>query len=404
MIFWISGTFLKPKFISMKKVILLSLFSCMAMVIFAQDSVVLKKKPKFVLGGDGIYLRDSTWKVGGYMGVVLSQTALYQWGPGGNNNFSFLLGLNLFANYKKDKLIWDNSLDAKWGMVANGLIRNKALAKSNLQKNIDVFAIKTSLGYAVSKTLYVSARLGFESQFTPSYDYSLTDTTNSGFRRYTISKFAAPAVLTIGPGLTWKPKDYFTLFFSPVEGKMTFVTKDSPGRDTATRPDGKFTDAYYNNVDETRYGLKRGDFFMGELGWEFDLLFQKDIIKNVNWKSHLNVFGAYMNASYNTLMPYYYEGQDSMGIQTIKETSKHIPVVKWENDIVLKVNKWLSATLSAKFVYQYNAQTPVDKRNNDTGKKGADGITDKDKYGNTQSAFNRLQIFEQFGVGLSMKF
>ena len=68
-------------------------------------------------------------------------------------------------------------------------------------------------------------------------------------------------MLTIGPGLTYKPKEYFTLFFSPVEGKMTFVTKDSPGRDTTTALDGTKTDAYYKNIDETRFGLKRGDFF-----------------------------------------------------------------------------------------------------------------------------------------------
>ncbi len=394
----------KPKHVLMKKTILLSALLMIVCATMAQDSTHVKKRPKFILGGEGIYVSDSTWKIGGYIGVMVSQTALYQWGPGGNNNFAFLLGASLYANYKKDKLIWDNSLDAKWGMVANGLIRNKSLAKSNLQKNIDVFGIKTSLGYAVSKSLYVSARLGFETQITPSYDYSLTDTTDSGFRRYTVSKFAAPAVLTIGPGLTWKPKDYFTLFFSPVEGKMTFVTKDNPGRNMDTLPTGKFTDAYYNNVDETRFGLKKGSAFMGELGWELDLLFQKDIIKNVNWKSHLNVFGAYLNDSYNQYLPSYNSTLNTVGTDTVRLTSKHIPVVKWENDIVFKVNKWLNATLSCKFVYQYNAQVPIDVRNNDTNKKGPDGITDKDVTGNTVKGYSKLQIFEQFGLGLSVKF
>jgi hypothetical protein len=300
--------------------------------------------------------------------------------------------------------VWDNSFDAKWGMVANGLIRNKALAQRNLQKNIDLLALKTMFGYQVTNSLYVAGKLSFESQFSPSYDYSLTDTSKGRFRRYTISKFAAPAVLTIGPGLTWKPKPYFTMFFSPVEGKMTFVTPDSPGRDTTTAPDGYKLDAYYNQVDETRFGLKRGDWFMGELGWELDLLFQKDIVKNVNWKSHLNVFGAYLNASYNTAMPTYDAATDSVGTFNIKESTKHIPVIKWDNDIIFKVNSWLSASLSVRLVYQYNALTPVDKRKNDTGAKGPDGITDKDKNGNTITAYNRLQIFEQFGIGLMAKF
>jgi hypothetical protein len=372
----------------------------------APTDVPVKKKPKFKFGGDGMYLRDSTWKVGGFIGLTVTQTALYQWGPGGNNNFAFLFGANLYANYKKGKVMWDNSFDAKWGMVANGKIHTKELARSNFQKNIDLFALKSIAGYEIHKNLYASAKLGFESQFTPTYDYSLTDTSGGGFRRYTVSKFAAPAVLTLGAGLTWKPKDYFTLYFSPVAGKMTFVTKDHPGRLMDTLPDGRYTDAYYTDVDETRFGLERGAGLMGELGWELDVLFQKDIVKNVNWKSHLNVYGAYLNAKYNTELPKYFADQDSMGTISINPTTKHIPVVKWENDIIFKVNSWLSATLSTKFVYQYNAQVPLDKykEGRDGREKGPDGITDKDKFGKTVTGYNKLQIFEQFGLGLSFKF
>lgn len=390
----------------MKKTLLLNLLLCfMLFSVQAQDSIAKPKKKKIELpNGDGFYNKDSTWVFGGYVGASVSQTALYQWGPGGNNNFSFLINASGYAKYKKGKLMWDNSVEAKFGMVANGLIRSKALAQSNLQKNIDLLALKSSFGYEITKSLYASAKVSFESQFSPTYDYSLTDTSNGRFRRYTVSKFAAPAVLTIGPGLTWKPKEYFTLFFSPVSGKMTFVTKDDPGRDTTKAIDGTFTDRYYSDIDETRFGLKRGSGFMGELGWELDLLFQKDIVKNVNWKSHLNVFGAYMNGSYNTILPKYYSDQDSLGAITISEKTKHIPIVKWENDIVFKVNKWLSATLSTKFVYQYNAQVPIDTRKNETGKKGPDGITDMDKTGQTITGFNKIQIFEQFGIGLSFKF
>ncbi|MFN8287233.1 MAG: DUF3078 domain-containing protein [Chitinophagales bacterium] len=394
----------------MKKNLLFLLFSLFLTAAMAQitDTVkvepAIKKKPKVVLGGDGIYLRDSTWKVGGYFGVTLNQVALYQWAPGGSNSFAFLIGASGYANYKKDKLLWENSLDVKWGMVANGLIRRASLARHNFQKNIDLLALKSNFGYQVTKSLYASAKIGFESQLSRSFDYTLTDTANGGYRRYSVSKFAAPAILTIGPGLTWKPKDYFSLFFSPVEGKMTFVTPDHDGKDTTTLVDGRYTDNFYRDIDETRFGLQRGKMFMGELGLELDLLFQKDIVKNVNWKSHLNVFSAYMNASYNTEMPKYYEAQDSMGIVSISKADRHIPVIKWDNDLVFKINKFLSATLSARFVYQYNAQTPVDKKDARTGEKKPDGITDKDKFGNAILGFNKLQIFEQFGIGLALKF
>jgi hypothetical protein len=289
-------------------------------------------------------------------------------------------------------------------MVANGLIRNPALAARNFQKNIDLLAFKSNVGYEIHKSLYISAKVGFESQFSPSYDYSQTDTSGGRIRKYKVSQFFAPAIVTLGPGLTYKPKDYITIFFSPIEGKMTFVTKDDPGRDTTTLPDGTHNDRYFSDVDETRFGLQRGKGFMGELGLELDILFQKEIVKNVSWRSHLNVFVSYMNPNYNTVLPYYYEGADSLGTTNISDKNKHVPVVQWDNDFVFKINKFLSATLSTRFMYQYNAIVPVDRRNNSTGAGGPDGITDVDKFGKPITTFNRLQIFEQFGLALAYKF
>lgn len=360
------------------------------------DSATIAKR-KNMFNGDGEYLRDSTWHIGGFIGVTVAQTALYQWAPGGTNSFSFLFAANFYAKYKKKKVSWDTNLDMKYGMVANGLIRNAGLAERNFQKNIDLIQFNTNLGYDITDHLYFSGKLGFLSQFSRSYDYSQTDTANGGFQRYTVSKFAAPAIVTLGPGFTWKPKDYFTMFFTPIEGKVTFVAR--PDKDTS-----KSDITYYTGVDPTRFGLSPGDWYQAQLGAEIDILFQKDIVKNVNWKSHLNAYIAYTSTSYNTTMPSFNAAADSMETTTIKASTVHIPVVTWDNDIVFKVNKFLNATLSTRFVYQYNALTPVDKRNNITGASGPDGLTDVDKHGNAILTYNKLQIFEQFGLGLAFKF
>jgi hypothetical protein len=403
---------LKPNQLKMKKLLLILAMAVFTLgatfaqdtVIVKQDSILVKPAKRKIVFGDGIYNRDSTWKFGGFAGITISQVAFYQWGPGGTNSFAFLLSGNAYAHYKKRMVIWDNDLDVKWGMLANGLIRKSALAQRNFQKNIDLLQFKSIFGYEVSKALYVGAKLGFESQFSPTYDYSLTDTVHGRYRRYTISKFAAPAVLSIAPGMTWKPKDYFTLFFSAVGGKLTFVRPDHPGRDTTRNVDSSYTDNYYNDVDETRFGLKRGTWFQGQLGVELDALFQKDVIKNVNWKSHLNVYMSYLNANYNTSVAQYFSNRDSVEMVNITTKSKYIPVLKWDNDLIFKINKFLTATLSTRFVYQYNAIVPIDIRNNATGAKGADGITDVDKAGVTVTAYNKFQIFEQFGLALSYKF
>jgi hypothetical protein len=388
----------------MKKVILLTLLTILVggVAMAQKDSTAVHKKKRDVMAlfnGDGIYTKDSTWKIGGFLGFNVSQTALYQWSPGGSNNLSLLFAGNFYAQYKKGKVSWVTNLDMKYGMVANGLIREQALAQRNLQKNIDVLQFNTNLGYDITDHLYFSGKLGFLSQFSPTYDYSQTDTAGGRFKRYVVSKFAAPAILTVGPGFTWKPKDYFTLFFSPVEGKVTFVS--GALKDTA-KSDPNST--YYSGVDPTRFGLNAGTSYSAAIGAEIDILFQKDIVKNINWKSHLNVFISYYNNNYNVTMPYY-DGSDSlMTTTTIKTSTEHIPVVTWDNDLVFKLYKFLTATLSTRFVYQYNAVTPVDKLHNSTGAKGPDGLTDVDKTGATILTYNKLQIFEQFGVGLSFKF
>jgi hypothetical protein len=301
-----------------------------------------------------------------------------------------LFTANFYAKYKKKKVSWDTDLDLKYGMVANGQIKNAGLAERNFQKNIDIIQLCTNLGYDITDHLYFSGKLSFLSQFSRSYDYSQTDTANGAFQRYTVSKFAAPAIVTLGPGFTWKPKDYFTMFFTPIEGKVTFVA--GPDKDTARATPGS---DYYSGIDPTRFGLTPGSWYQASLGAEIDILFQKDIIKNINWKSHLNVFVAYTNSSYNTIMPYYNSADTLMETKTIKESTEHIPVVTWDNDIIFKVNKFLNAMLSTRFIYQYNALTPV---------AGSNGLTAVDKNGTAILTYNKLQIFEQFSLGLVFKF
>ena len=139
----------------MKKTLLLAMLTVLlAGVASAQkDTVIAKPKhhPLDRITGNGFYNRDSTWKIGGFVGVTVSQTALYQWAPGGSNNFSFLAAASGYANYKKKNVEWSNNLDIKYGEVANGLIRDAGLATRNFQKNI-------SMSSNLSKLLRMKAR------------------------------------------------------------------------------------------------------------------------------------------------------------------------------------------------------------------------------------------------------
>jgi hypothetical protein len=71
----------------------------------------LRKQPKDTITG---------WKTGGMVSLNFSQTSFINWAAGGENSYSGNGLINLFANYKKDKLTWDNSLDIGYGLLKQG--------------------------------------------------------------------------------------------------------------------------------------------------------------------------------------------------------------------------------------------------------------------------------------------
>ncbi len=60
------------------------------------------------------------WKRGGIFAVNLAQTSLTNWAAGGQNSFSVNGIFSAFANFKKGKSAWDNSLDLGYGLLKQG--------------------------------------------------------------------------------------------------------------------------------------------------------------------------------------------------------------------------------------------------------------------------------------------
>ena len=71
-----------------------------------------------------------------------------------------------------------------------------------------------------TKHLNYSAELAFRSQFAKGFDYAKDST-------HYISKFLAPAYITLGLGIEWVPSQYFSLYFSPITGRVTIVNDTS---------------------------------------------------------------------------------------------------------------------------------------------------------------------------------
>lgn len=174
---------------------LLSIFSLfLAMSISAQEA---EKEP-------------SPWKCSGVLGLNASATGLVNWAAGGNNNVTGVAFGKVRLLYDANNLSWETNLNLEYGM---SYIDQKYDA---FQKSSDVIDFKTKLGWQFHKAWYLTAAAGFKSQmaFGRAYDGSEQDDP-------IISKFLSPSYTDVSVGIDWKPNSIFSVYLSPVAGKIT---------------------------------------------------------------------------------------------------------------------------------------------------------------------------------------
>lgn len=273
---------------------------------------------------------DSTkiWKKGAVLGLNFSQTSLTNWQGGGQNSIAANAIFSGFTNYKKGRNVWDNSLDLAYGLLQQG--------KGDLIKSDDKIDFNSKYGRYAFKYWYYSALVNFKSQMTPGYNYP-----NDSI---VISRFMAPAYVLASIGMDYKPNDAFSMYISPITQKTTIVN-----------------DSKLNALGA--FGVDTGSVIRSEYGAYARIQFQKDIVKNVNFKTKLELFSNYMDKPQNI-------------------------DVNWETLLSMKVNKFLSATLSTTLIYDDNIKIPIDSNK--------DGIAEK--------SGPRVQFKEVLGIGFSFKF
>ncbi len=222
-------------------------------------------------------IKDSTkyWVFSGMAGLNASQTQFFNWAAGGNNNVTSVLYTNMTLSYKKNKLAWDSNLDAEIGELYSADL-NPSWRKSN-----DKFNVYSKLGYQLSKSWYLSVLGSFKTQFAPGYEY----TNNDAGDKSLIAKWASPSYTDLSIGFDWKPNDIFSIYLSPVAGRLTFC------RDSTLRE---------------RYGLSEKELEDGSLyrpaanaalGMSIKCGVNYTLIKNFKVISTLTLFTPYTSKS-----------------------------------------------------------------------------------------------------------
>lgn len=196
--------------------IILLLFVQVVYVTFAQDDEAKKaaeaamatKVPSVDLTKDSV----KYWKFTGMFGLNASETQFWNWVAGGNNNLTSVIYANITLSYKKKKLAWDSNLDTELGELYSSDL-NPRWRKSN-----DKLNMMTKFGYKLAKSWYLSVLGGFKSQYAAGYEYANND---AGDKKK-ISDWASPSYTDLSIGMNFLPNDIFTVFVSPVAGRLTF--------------------------------------------------------------------------------------------------------------------------------------------------------------------------------------
>ena len=269
-----------------------------------------------------------SWNFGGLASFNFSQVSLTNWAAGGRSSTSGIALFNVFGNYKKDNLIWENSLDMGYGLL-------KELDNEVIKSN-DKIDLNSKFGVKKTEKLYLSTLFNFKTQFAPGYKYP--NTTDA------ISRFMAPAYMTLSVGVDYKPNKLWSFVVSPLTGKMTIVS------DTGLSEAGAF-------------GVDPGKKVRMEVGSFVKVELKTGVMKNVSLHSKLDLFSNYLNNPENI-------------------------DVNWDLLVNMKINDFLSANLITNLIYDDDIKIAIDENN--------DGVI--------EGRGPRVQFKEMFGLGLSLKF
>jgi Protein of unknown function (DUF3078) len=265
-----------------------------------QNTEKAVKKINDTIEGEG-------WKAKGTVSLLLNQSSFNNWIAGGEDSFSGTLGINYDFNYKKDDITWDNKVLASYGILQT---KNTDFGK----KTDDRLEFNSVVGKRAFGEWYYSYFLNFRTQFTTGYIYD--QDVNGKEIRTEYTKFMSPGYLTTGPGIYWSKDENLKINFAPLTSKFTFV-------DSAYTSGNGYRDGDY-------FGVDQGKSIRYELGFYASAYYKLAIMTNVTAENTLNLYANYLEEPQNV-------------------------DINYSLNIIMKVNKFLSANLSFQAIYDDNA-------------------------------------------------
>jgi hypothetical protein len=259
----------------------------------------------------------TAWKTGGMLSIMGGQSGSRNWAPAGSEKFSLtgMTSLNLWASKAWGKKTWDNTLDLNYA-----LINTSSAGVRKIDDKIDLYS---KYGYALKKKNWGIGFVGnLRSQFTNGFDYT-------EMPRKRISGFFAPAYLVFSPGAQYRTTNGSFSAHAGLAARWVIVTNApySLNYQGGIKPDG----SEERTIAEL-YGVDPERQVRFEVGPYVSLLFKKEVVKNVMWKTRLD-----------------------LNSDVVYEEPKNVDVY-WTNSIGMTVNKWLQVNYSFDLFYDDNVR------------------------------------------------
>ena len=258
-------------------------------------------------------------KFEGSIGMTINQLAITHWAAGGESNMSGKASAIFKYTYNR----------SMFNYVTTGLFMYGAQSfpkDKRWEKTEDRMEMSMTMTHNNKKNLTFTAITMLKTQFTNGYSYPNDSVP--------ISKFFAPAYLTISIGYTYNIHNIVTVFMSPAAGKFTFVN------DQTLADKGAFgvEAGYWNIIDNDSIWVP-GKRYLGELGFNILIKYKQDFKNNVGIFSNLNLYNNYMD---------------------VNRANRWNIDVDWETGIKFTISKCISTIINVHLIYDDNVRFTID--------------------------------------------
>ncbi len=301
----------------MKKIIV-SLSMLMASFgLYAQEETKTEEAPK------------EGWSRFGNASILFNQAAFNNnFATGGVNSLALDFAVSYDVNYIKGDWSWDNKFIGAYGLAR--------IDDGETQKTNDRLEINSLVGKKAAGLWSYSFFANFRTQFDSGFEVAGTETIQirdetgaiTGTRQVPVdgrgprnSKFLSPAYLQFGPGMIWKKSENFKFNIAPATSRFIFV--DDEFTNVAAGAEQAFNDA------GGFFGVEANETSRFEFGASLQGYYKLNILKNISMENILNLYSNYLEDPQNVDIDY-------------------------TANLVMKVNKYISANLTFQAIYDDN--------------------------------------------------